>query len=129
MKNFLLDFTQRFNGEDVWINGHDLHDILNNESLWIKSIPHDYSGVCYTYNPQTQSDPGYWWAMYISPNIDQMSGLTYDEKRHTFYSNVKIFLHEPNKFFYSMEEEGPNNIEIDFSRIQAMYRNYRVVGN
>ena len=123
MQNFLSGFTQRFNNED-----DHLYDILNNESLWIKSIPHDYSGVCYTYNPKIQSDPGYWWAMYISPNIDQMSGLTYDEKRHTFYSNVKIFLHEPNKFFYSMKEEGPNNVEIDFSRIQVMNRNYRTVG-
>ena len=124
MQNFLSGFTQRFNNED-----DHLYDILNNESLWIKSIPHDYSGVCYTYNPETESDAGYWWAMYISPNIDQMSGLTYDEKRRKFYGDVMVFLHEPDRFFYSMEEEGPNNIEIDFSRIQAMYRNYRVVGN
>lgn len=123
MQNFLSSFTQRFNNDD-----DHLYDILNNESLWIKSIPHDNSGVCYTYNPKKQSDPGYWFAISISPNIDQMPGLSYEEKRRKFFGDIKVFLHEPNKFFYSKEEEGPNNIAIDLSLIQLMNKKYRVVG-
>ena len=124
MQNFLSSFTQRFNNDD-----DHLYDILNNESLWIKSIPHDNSGVCYTYNPKKQSDPGYWFAISISPNIDQMPGLSYEEKRRKFFGDIKVFIHEPNKFFYSKEEEGPNNIGIDLSLIQLMKKKYRVVGN
>ena len=103
LKTVISRFTQRFHSE-----GQQQYDILNNDSYWTKSIPHEYSGPCFTYNPQLDSDPGYWYSMSIVPNAAAAP----------MYENMRIFLHEPNKFFYFMEEEAPNTVALDLKQLQ-----------
>ena len=124
MQTFLSAFTHRFLYED----NEALYDILNNQSYWVKSIPHEYSGPCFTYNPQLQSVPGYWFSMGIIPYINQEGGGDYNERKRNLLNNdLKIFLHEPNKFFFFKEEEAPNNIGIDLKWMQLWNRT-RIVG-
>ena len=72
-----------------------------------------------------ESDPGYWYAMLIKPKID--TGPEYGERRRKLLDDLRIFLHEPNKFFYFMEEEAPNNIGTDLKWMQYINRT-RIVG-
>ena len=124
MQRFLSYFTQRFeNDMKYW----DYVDILNNPSYWVKSIPHPHSGSCSTYNPQRQSNPGYWFHMLIVPNIDIYSP-DYSEDRRNWFNHGRIYLHEPGNFYFSREEEAPNNIGLDLKRVQLMNRT-RIVGN
>ena len=94
----------------------------------MKSIPHEYSGPCFTYNPQQESVPGYWYSMGIVPYISQ-EGVDYSERRRNLFNNdLRIFLHEPNKFFFFKEEEAPGNIGLDLQWMQWMNRT-RILGN
>ena len=61
--------------------------ILHDDNYWTKSIPHEHSGPCETYDPPLASDPGYENGMFLTlKDLD---------------TNLDIFLHEKNKFLYS----------------------------
>ena len=79
--HYLTTFTQRFEKDETE------KEILLEDKYWTKSIPHEDSGPCETYDPPLPSDPGYEISMF----------LTLKE----FDTNLDIFLHERNKFFYS----------------------------
>ena len=79
--DYLTVFEQRF------VKDQPENDILRNDKYWTKSIPHEYSGPCETYEPPMQSDPGYEISMFLTlKDLD---------------TNLDIFLHEKDKFFYS----------------------------
>ena len=79
--DYLTVFEQRF------VKDQPENDILRNDKYWTKSIPHEYSGPCETYDPPMQSDPGYEISMFLTlKDLD---------------TNLDIFLHEKDKFFYS----------------------------
>ena len=123
IKKMISRFTQRFQNEDQFE-----YDILNNDSLWTMSIPEESSGTCFTYNPQIESDPGYWYSMMNVPNIEDTQGSNYDEKKRNLFNEIKIFLHKPNHLFYFLQEEAPNNIGIDLNWLQ-LHNKTRIVGN
>ena len=79
--DYLTVFEQRF------VKDQTESDILRNDKYWTKSIPHEYSGPCETYDPPMQSDPGYEISMFLT--LKELD------------TNLDIFLHEKNKFFYS----------------------------
>ena len=79
--DYLTVFEQRF------VKDQTESDILRNDKYWTKSIPHEKSGPCETYDPPMQSDPGYEISMFLTlKDLD---------------TNLDIFLHEKNRFFYS----------------------------
>ena len=51
----------------------------------------------------------------------------FESDRRSLFNNLRVFLHEPKKFFFFKEEEAPNNIAIDFLRMQFTNRT-RIVG-
>ena len=118
MQTFLSAFKQRFRSDE-------LLDILNNHSNWVKFIPHEDSGVCFTYNPQRESNSGYWYSMRIVPNINGPNANS--KRRRNLLNDMRIYLHEPNKFFFFKEEDAPNNIGLDLKWMQLMNRT-RIVG-
>ena len=123
MNKVVSRFTQRFTNKDQFE-----YDILNNESLWKMSIPEESSGTCLTYNPKMESDPGYWYSMTIVPNAEDAVGSNFVEKKQSIQNNLNIFLHKPNKFFYFLQEEAPNNIQVDLKWMQ-LHNITRLVGN
>ena len=79
--DYLTVFEQRF------VKDQAENDILHNDQYWTKSIPHEKSGPCETYDPPMQSDPGYEISMFLTlKDLD---------------TSLDIFLHEKNRFFYS----------------------------
>ena len=79
--DYLAVFEQRF------VKDQPENDILHNDKYWTKSIPHENSGPCETYDPPMPSDPGYEISMFLTlKHLD---------------TKLDIFLHEKNKFFYS----------------------------
>ena len=123
IKKVVSRFTQRFTNQDQFE-----YDILNNESLWKLSIPEESSGTCLTYNPKMESDPGYWYSMTIVPNAEDAMGSNFVEKKQNLQNDLNIFLHKPNKFFYFLEEDAPNNIKVDLKWMQ-LHNMSRLVGN
>ena len=123
LKNVISRFTQRFQNKDQF-----QYDILNNDSLWKTSIPEESSGTCLTYDPKMESDPGYWYSMTIVPNVDDAKGSNFEEKKQNLQNVLNIFLHKPDKFFYFLEEDAPNNIRIDLKWMQLHNRS-RLIGN
>ena len=101
--DFLSHFKQRFT-----VSNGSLLDILSDETLWTKSIPHEESGPCYTYDPPAMSDPGWYYGMNIFPTGDWEDGL-------------EIFLHPRDKFFYFKESPPPNNARIDVTKLYKYY--------
>ena len=79
--DFLTFFEQRF------VKDQPNNEILHNDDYWTKSIPHEQSGPCETYNPPLPSDPGYESSMFFTLK--------------DWDANLEIFLHEKNKFLYS----------------------------
>ena len=79
--DYLTFFEQRF------VKDQPNNEILHNDQYWNKSIPHERSGPCETYNPPLPSDPGYESSMFLTLK--------------TWDTDLEIFLHEKNKFFYS----------------------------
>ena len=79
--DYLTFFEQRF------VKDQPNNEILHNDQYWTKSIPHERSGPCETYNPPLPSDPGYESSMFFTLKA--------------WDANLEIFLHERNKFFYS----------------------------
>ena len=82
--DILATFQQRF------ASGQSEHQMLLDDAHWKESIPHEFCGPCYTYDPPYDSDPGYQISMYMTMKL----GDDWD-------SNLQIFLHNKNKFFYS----------------------------
>ena len=80
---FLSMFEQRF------ITDQSERDVLHEDKYWKRSIPHEYSGPCETYDPPFESDPGYEISMYM-----RMNSSNWDP-------NLDIYIHEKNKFFFS----------------------------
>ena len=79
--HYLTTFMQRFEKDQPE------KDILHEDKYWSKSIPHEYSGPCETYDPPSPSDPGYEISMFLTlKDLD---------------TSLDIFLHEKDKFFYS----------------------------
>ena len=79
--DYLTVFEQRF------VKDQPENDILRNDKYWKKSIPHENSGPCETYDPPMLSEPGYEISMFLTlKDLD---------------TNLDIFLHEKNRFFYS----------------------------
>ena len=79
--DYLMVFEQRF------VKDKPEKEILHNDNYWTKSIPHEQSGPCETYDPPSQSDPGYEISMFLT--LKELD------------TNLDIFLHERNKFFFS----------------------------
>ena len=107
---YLTTFTQRFEKDEAEV------DILLEDKYWTKSIPHENSGPCETYDPPSPSDPGYETSMFLTlKDLD---------------TSLDIFLHEKNKFFYS---KNPMNSKytkyIDVGKVKKI-ENYhtRVIG-
>ena len=79
--HYLTTFTQRFEKDERE------KEILSEDTYWTKSIPHENSGPCETYDPPLPSDPGYEISMFLTlKDLD---------------TSLDIFLHEKNRFFYS----------------------------
>ena len=81
---FLSTLTQRFE------SGKSEKDMLHVDEVWREFVPHESSGPCYTYDPPFESDPGNTISLHMG-----MSSSDWDP-------NLQIFLHEKNKFFYSV---------------------------
>jgi hypothetical protein len=64
--------------------------------------------------------------MKIVPNISP-DGPDYSERRRNLLNDMRIYLHEPNKFFFFKEEEAPYNIGLDLKGMQWMNRT-RILG-
>ena len=79
--NYLRVFEQRFRNNEPEI------DILHDDQYWTKSIPHEQSGPCETYDPPMKSDPGYEISMFVT-----MKDMN---------TSLDVFVHEKDKFFYS----------------------------
>ena len=77
-------------------------DKLNDSKSWRQFVPHESSGPCYTYTPQMESEPGFDISLYVKMNANE------------FDNNLKIYLHEKDKFFYSTRsQEGSLFIDKD----------------
>ena len=79
--DYLTFFEQRF------VKDQPNKEILYNDQYWTKSIPHERSGPCETYNPPLPSNPGYEGSMFFTLKI--------------WDTDLEIFLHDRDKFFYS----------------------------
>ena len=110
----LAKFNQRFS-----VFNATLIDVFSDELLWEITIPLEDSGPCFTYNPPAPSDPGWYYGIEISPNVN--------EKELNWPSDLEIFLHERNKFFYFKEAAPPNNIKIYTNTLRSM-NNVLVLG-
>ena len=113
--HFLSHFKQRFT-----VSNGSLLEILSDERLWTKSIPHEESGPCYTYDPPAMSDPGWYYGVEIEPNM--ASGSDNWDK------DLEIFLHERGKFFYFKEASPPNNIRLHINTLRNM-NHAMILGN
>ena len=113
--HYLTTFTQRFEKDEAEV------DILLEDKYWTKSIPHENSGPCETYDPPSPSDPGYETSMFLTlKDLD---------------TSLDIFLHEKNKFFYSknpmnskytkyIDLEEVKKTENDHTRVIGMFLNF-----
>ena len=108
--DILETFQQRFVSMESTI------DMLHLDKEWTVFVPHENSGPCYTYDPPSESDPG------LSVSI--LMRLKTDD----WDSDLRIFLHEKNKFFYSIKP-APNIKYLDpKSWNQANIRHLRAIG-
>ena len=108
--SFISEFKQRF-----VVSNASLIDVFSDSSLWKESIPHEDSGPCYTYNPPSLSDPGWYYGIEIKPNIDNNH-----VPENNWDKDLEIFLHEYGKFFYFKEAAPPNNIRIHTNTLRSM---------
>ena len=101
--DYLTFFEQRFVKDQPNI------EILHNDQYWTKSIPHERSGPCETYNPPFPSDPGYENSMFFTLNA---------------WDKLEIFLHERNKFFYSENLISSSSTKrLDLSEVMKKEKN------
>ena len=113
--HYLTTFTQRFEKDETE------KEILLEDKYWNESIPHEDSGPCETYDPPLPSDPGYEISMFLT-----LTELDTD---------LDIFLHEKNKFFYSknpmnskytkyIDLEDVNKTDNEHTRVIGMFFRY-----
>ena len=103
----LKEFKQRFS-----VFNATLIDVFSNESLWEQTIPLEDSGPCFTYNPPVPSDPGWYYGIEIIPHTTDID--------LNWPSDLEIFIHERDKFFYFKEASPPNNIRIYTNTLRSM---------
>ena len=84
---FLTSLEHRFESDQLDV------DMLNDSGNWQQFVPHESSGPCYTYNPQSDSEPGFDISLYVKMNANE------------FDDNLKIYLHEKDNFFYSTRSQ------------------------
>ena len=109
--DFLSLFEQRF------VSGQDKKDVLHDDRYWKRSVPHENSGPCETYDPPFESDPGYAISMFIRLKSDDWD------------PNLEIILHEKNSFFYSRSPTYMM-IYLDAEQLRATNLSHpRAVGN
>ena len=109
--SYLSVFQQRF------VAGQSAKDVLHEDKYWKRFIPHENSGPCETYDPPFQSEPGYATSMYIRLNSSDWDPY------------LEIFLHEKNKFFYSIHPTY-QLIYLDSQKLRATNLSHpRVIGN
>ena len=103
-------FEQRFS------KGQPEIDILNSDQLWRRSIPHEYSGPCDTYDPPWKSDPGYEISMFFT-----LKNLN---------ASLDIFLHDKDKFFYSQNQMyGKFTRHLDLNEVKITNNQHtRIIG-
>ena len=82
---FLSIFEQRF------VRDKSELEMLHDDRYWKQFIPQENSGPCETYDPPFESDPGYEISMFMRTNHSDWD------------SNLEIFIHKKNKFFYSKQ--------------------------
>ena len=68
-------------------------DMLNDSQNWKQFVPHERSGPCDTYTPQSESEPGFDISLYVKMNSNE------------FHNDLRIYLHEKDKFFYSTRSQ------------------------
>ena len=109
--SFLSLFEQSF------VTDQPAIDVLHEDRYWKRFIPHERSGPCETYDPPSESDPGYEISMYM-----RMNSSDWDP-------NLEIFLHEKNKFFYS-KVDTYMMIYLDSEKLRAAnFSHTRAIGN
>ena len=108
--DYLTVFEQRFSKGQAEI------DILNNDQFWTRSIPHEYSGSCDTYDPPWKSDPGYEISMFFT-----LKDLN---------ASLDIFLHDRDKFFYSRNQMyGKFTRHLDLNEVKKTKNQHtRIIG-
>ena len=107
--DYLTSFEQRF------AKDQPNNEILHNDQYWTKSIPHERSGPCETYNPPLPSDPGYESSMFFTLKA---------------WDKLEIFVHERNKFFYSDNLISSSSTKrLDLSEVMKKEKNnIRILG-
>ena len=108
--DYLTVFEQRF------VKDKPEKEILHNDNYWTKSIPHEQSGPCETYDPPMKSDPGYEISMFVT-----MKDLN---------TSLDVFVHEKDKFFYSKNRMfGKFTRYLDVSKfIKSRNDHTRIIG-
>lgn len=81
--DFLSTFDQMFTMNESAV------DMLRKDGRWTLSFPFEESGPCYTYDPPFASDPGLPIGIFVTMKSDRWD------------PDLRIFLHEENKFFYT----------------------------
>ena len=108
--HYLTTFKQRFE------NDKPEKEILLADKYWTKSIPHEQSGPCETYDPPFDSGPGYDISMFFT--LKELD------------TNLEMFLHKKGKFFYSKNPMSQKRSKyIDLEEIKKKnYEHTRIVG-
>ena len=107
---YLTTFTQRFEKDEAEV------DILLEDKYWTKSIPHEQSGPCETYDPPFDSGPGYDISMFFT--LKELD------------TKLEMFLHKKGKFFYSknpMSQKRSKYIDLEIIK-KKKYEHTRIVG-
>ena len=109
-REFLTSLDHRFVGGQLDV------DMLDDSKNWKQFVPHETSGPCYTYTPQSESEPGFDMSLYVKMNANE------------FDKNLRIYIHEKDKFFYSTRNQDGSLFidEESFSRHNNSHP--RVVG-
>ena len=81
--DLISSFEQKFS------RGEPAKNVLDDETHWGLSFPHENSGPCYTYNPLHKSDPELQVGMYIVM------------KDESWDPTLEIFLHSADELYYS----------------------------
>lgn len=101
-------------------------NIVNNDTSFIETIPHqEYSGKCYTYNPPFKSMPGQWYSIYMHLKYPQHitagmpeNSTEFRNARRKWLSDLGIYIHDKNQFFFYREDDMPSNSMVDTSLLR-----------
>ena len=97
--------------EQRYTIGQNEMDMLKEDGNWKQFVPHENSGPCYTYDPPHESDSGYDISMYMKLASTK------------FGSNMQIFLHKKNQFFYATKNNY-NMLYLDHKTLQNTLNNH-----